>query len=86
MIDKNEADDKIIAVLKGDDMFGNMKNINDCPSALVDKLKHYFLTYKLNPEEETVTPIVEIADVYGADEAKVVILASVEDYNLKFKR
>lgn len=84
MIDKNEADDKIIAVLKEDDMFGNMKNISDCPSSLIDKLKHYFLTYKLSPKEET-APIVEIASVYEADEAKNVILASIEDYNLKFK-
>ncbi len=84
MIDKNEADDKIIAVLKGDDMFGEMKNISDCPKPLIDKLRHYFLTYKLSPEQEQENPIVEIADIYGSAEAKEVILASIEDYNLKF--
>ncbi|MCC6275496.1 MAG: inorganic pyrophosphatase [Leptospiraceae bacterium] len=84
MIDKNEADDKIIAVLKGDDMFGEMKNISDCPKPLIDKLRHYFLTYKLSPEQEQENPIVEIADIYGCREAKEVILASIEDYNLKF--
>lgn len=84
MIDKNEADDKIIAVLKGDDMFGEMKNISDCPKPLIDKLRHYFLTYKLSPEQEQENPIVEIADIYGSREAKEVILASIEDYNSKF--
>ena len=84
MIDKNEADDKIIAVLKGDDMFGNMKNISDCPTPLIDKLRHYFLTYKLSPEQENEIPIVEIADIYGSDEAKEVIRLSILDYNLKF--
>ncbi|MBE7413215.1 MAG: inorganic pyrophosphatase [Leptospiraceae bacterium] len=84
MIDKKEADDKIIAVLKDDDIFGSMKNISDCPKALVDKLKHYFLTYKLSPEDEKKEPIVEIAEIYEQREAKEVIVTSMDDYTEKF--
>jgi len=82
MIDKNEADDKIIAVLKGDTIFGHMKDIHHCPAELIDKLRHYFLTYKVMPDE--VNPVVEITGVYGADEARNVIKLSLKDYEENF--
>lgn len=82
MIDNKEADDKIIAVLKGDDIFGQMKDISECPTGLINKLKHYFLTYKLDPDHET--SVVEIAEVYGAEEARTVIELSLSDYRKKF--
>jgi len=82
MIDKNEADDKIIAVLKGDTIFGHMKDIHHCPAELIDKLRHYFLTYKVMPDE--VNPTVEITGVYGADEARNVIKLSLKDYEENF--
>lgn len=82
MIDKNEADDKIIGVLRGDMTFSHIRDIKDFPHDLINKLKHYFLTYKVLPEEDD--PIVEIASVYGAEEAKKVITLSLEDYNDKF--
>lgn len=81
MIDKGEADDKIIAVLKKDEIFGNYKDLKDCPETLINRIKHYFLTYKNMPG--TNQPV-EIASVYGADEAKEVILKSISDYNTKF--
>ncbi len=31
MIDNGEADDKIVAVLRSDLVYGNMTDINDCP-------------------------------------------------------
>ena len=82
MIDKNEADDKIIAVLKGDTIFGHMKDIHHCPAELIDKLRHYFLTYKVMPDDEN--PVVEITGVYGADEARQVIKLSLKDYEDNF--
>ncbi len=77
MIDKGEADDKIIAVLKQDAAYGDWKDISDCPQALVNRLKHYFLTYKNLPNE---TSQVEIAAVYGRSEALEVIQKSMLDY------
>ncbi|TKB72715.1 MAG: inorganic pyrophosphatase, partial [Nitrospira sp.] len=46
MADGGEADDKIIAVMKEDAAYGTFKDIDDCPTTLIDRLRHYFLTYK----------------------------------------
>ena len=78
MIDKGEADDKIIAILKGDEVFSGFESIEDCPATLIDRLKHYFLTYKQIPGEESAK--VEIAEVYGKEKAMEVIKASERDY------
>ncbi len=78
MIDGNEADDKIIAVLKGDAVYGDYKDIDDCPPAVVDRLKHYFLTYKDMPGGESHK--CEITHTYNKKEAFDVIMRSVKDY------
>jgi len=78
MIDGTEADDKVIAVLQDDAVYGSFRDIADCPAALVDRLRHYFLTYKQAPDRAART--VEITHVYGRDEAHAVIARSVEDY------
>lgn len=83
MIDKGEADDKIIAVLKQDEIYGLLKEVSDCPESLINRLKHYFLTYKNMPGQEN--KAVEITQVYGAEEAFEVIRRSTEDYKNKFK-
>jgi inorganic pyrophosphatase len=78
MIDGKEADDKIIAVLSGDAVFGSFADIAQCPAALVDRLRHYFLTYKQGPDRAAHT--VEITHVYGRDEAHEAIRRSAQDY------
>jgi inorganic pyrophosphatase len=83
MIDKGEADDKIIAVLKQDEIYGHLKDVSQCPIALINRLKHYFLTYKNMPGQEN--KAVEITHTYDAKEAQEVILLSMADYNEKFK-
>ncbi len=82
LIDKGEADDKIFAVLKDDEVFGKWKDITDCNEAIIDRLKHYFLTYKNLPGAET--PTCEITNIYGREEAYEVIKCSREDYKNKF--
>ena len=81
MIDGKEADDKIIAVLRNDTVYGHFKDISELPQIVVQRLEHYFLTYKDMPGEEKDT---EIAATYGVNEAYEVIERSVRDYNLKF--
>lgn len=81
MIDGNEADDKIIAVLRNDTVYGHFKDISEVPDIVIQRLEHYFLTYKDMPGEEKDT---EITGSYGAKEAYEVIGLSVEDYNEKF--
>ena len=78
MIDGNQADDKIIAVLQDDGVFGDWKNISKCPENLIERLRHYFLTYKDLPGEKRRR--VEIDGVYDAKFASRVIRASIEDY------
>ena len=82
MIDGEQADDKIIAILESDIAYGYIKDIGDCPQGLVDRLKHYFLSYKQLPEDAPRR--VEIADVYDRAEAVEVIGRSVIDYRSMF--
>lgn len=82
LIDRQQADDKILAVLKGDAAFGHCREISDVPAALVERLKHYFLTYKRPPEADR--SAVEITHVYGSEEARDVIERSREDYRSRF--
>jgi inorganic pyrophosphatase len=82
MLDGNEADDKVIAVLPGDVAYGDVQDLDAIPPGLVDRLRHYFLTYKQLPEEEPRR--VEIAEVYGRATAHEVIRASVRDYRRAF--
>ena len=82
MIDGEQADDKIIAVLEADLAYGHIKDIKQCPRALVDRLKHYFLSYKQFPGNAPRR--VEIVDVYDRVEALDVITRSFSDYQTKF--
>ncbi len=79
MIDRNEADDKIIAVLIDDAVYGDYHNISDCPEAVINRLKHYFLSYKDMPGEKRG---VEIPQTYDKDEAVKVIRSTMEDYRV----
>ena len=78
MIDGTEADDKIIAALDADVAYGHFKDINDCPKGFIDRLKHYFLSYKQLPNEAPRR--VEIAEVYDRAEAMEVVQRSLQDY------
>ena len=82
MIDGQEADDKIIAVLESDVAYGHFKDISECPKGLIDRLKHYFLSYKQLPGDAPRR--VEIADVYDRTEAIEVIERSLRDYRARY--
>ncbi len=77
MIDRGEADDKIISVLDNDSFYSNIQEISDLPDVLIERLRHYFATYKLIPGQDA---DVEVDRVYDKDHAKKVIEASVQDY------
>lgn len=81
MIDGGEADDKIVAVLKGDQAYGNMNDISEMPKMVIDRVRHFFLTYK---DLDGAAKNVEITHVYGRDEAYEVIRRSYADYMNKF--
>ena len=79
MIDGEEADDKIIAVLEKANVWGMEQDIRHVPTVLVERLRHYFLTYKLIPGETS--NVVEIERVLGAKEAHAIIDAAHQDYD-----
>jgi inorganic pyrophosphatase len=77
MLDGGEADDKIISVLDNDEVYGHWDDIDDVPDAILNRLRHYFLTYKQLPGKEST---VEITHTYGREEAQEVVRRSQEDY------
>lgn len=81
MIDGGEADDKIIAVMAKDEVYSMWQDITDLPDTLLNRLKHYFLTYKQLPGE---APKCEITHIYGRAEAHEVIRRSKQDYDHKY--
>lgn len=82
VIDGNKADDKIIAVMKDDAVYGGWRDIGECPPAVIERLKHYFLTYKQAPG--VVPSRAEVTHVYGRDDAVDVIARSQQDYRRRY--
>ncbi|MGI9036810.1 MAG: inorganic pyrophosphatase, partial [Pyrinomonadaceae bacterium] len=82
LLDHGEADDKIIAVLEKDIAFGEIKDIKDCPQGLIDRIAHYFLSYKQLPNDAP--RALEVTHVYSRVEALELINLSFADYREKF--
>ena len=81
MVDNGEADDKIIAVLDNDPFWKSANDVGDISPALLERLRHYFETYKLlygQPSNVT------IEKIYGREHAFSVIGAALEDYTEEF--
>jgi inorganic pyrophosphatase len=81
MVDNGEADDKIVAVLLGDLFWGEAREIADLPARLLQRLVHYFSTYKLEPG---VPSKIAVGEPYGAEHAREVIEAAIADYDEEF--
>ncbi len=81
MLDGGEADDKIVAVLENDTVWSDVEELSDMPSALIERLRHYFLTYKLVPEDSAA---VSIGDAYDRAHAETVIRAAIADYERQY--
>ncbi len=81
LFDNFEADDKIIAILKDDPIYSQWQDIQDIPTSLLQKIKHYFLTYKNMPDQ---TKIIQLGNTYNKAQAYKVIQASQADYKSTF--
>lgn len=77
LVDDSEADDKIIAVLKGDKVFEQYQDISQLPKGILERFEHYFLTYKSLPDAPNVC---EIAYSYDREDSYEVIRTAVADY------
>jgi inorganic pyrophosphatase len=82
MVEAAEADDKIIAVLQGDPTYGDVKTIEQLPRAIIDRLRHYFLTYKHIPGDTA--PNITVDPVYDVETAHAVLSAARRDYDAAF--
>ncbi|MCB9727705.1 MAG: inorganic pyrophosphatase [Deltaproteobacteria bacterium] len=78
LLDRGEADDKIIAVLEGDNVWGGASDIGDLPPVLIERLRHYFSTYKMVPGEARAQ--IEVRELYDAAHARAVVEAAMADY------
>lgn len=81
MLDGGEADDKIVSVLDNDYVWGEARDIRDVPPVFIERLQHYFLTYKLVPGQR---PRARIKRVYGRAHAVKVVRAAMRDYEAHF--
>jgi inorganic pyrophosphatase len=81
MLDDGEADDKIVAVLANDAMWETARDLKDLPSVLVERLEHYFTTYKMVPGRPSRA---RIEQAYGRAHAHEVVLAAMADYDAAF--
>ena len=68
---------QMIAVLPSDPVYGRAADLEDLPKALIDRLIHYFASYKTMPGEENK---VHIAGTYSVTHAWKVVSASMLDY------
>lgn len=81
MIDNDEADDKIVAVLENDLFWGGIDHLDGLPDKMVERLVHYFSTYKLVPGSGSPA---SIARSYDRTHAFDVIEAAMTDYHDEF--
>lgn len=81
MIDGKDSDDKIIAVLCNDAVYGEIRDIEQLPGLVTDRLLHYFLTYKDIPGQSRK---VEITHTFGKSDAHEIIRRSMDDYRHRF--
>lgn len=79
MTDRNEKDEKVIAIPFGDPQYNSYKDIGELPKHILDELTHFLKVYK-----ELENKSVHIDFTGGANEAKNVIKDCMESYEKKF--
>ena len=82
MVERGEANDKILDVLLGDPTYGEIANVSQLPRAIIDGLRHYFLTYKAIPGDAP-NPIT-VDPIYDAMDARGILAAAQADYTVAF--
>jgi len=84
LFDHSEADDKLVGVLIDDPAYGGLTELAQVPPPVVNRLRHYFLTYKQIPDAPGTTPVCEITDIYDAATARDVVRRAMADYDDEF--
>lgn len=81
MIDRGEADDKIIAVAENDPSVSHISDVQHLPGHLLAELKHFFENYKTLENKKVV-----VDEIRSTEEAMKVINASIDLYKATFRK
>lgn len=84
LLDQGKADDKLIAVLEDDAIYSSFRDISEIPKRIIDRLKHYFTTYKDLPEDKECR--CQLTGIYGVEVAQDIIKRSIKDYDNYMKK
>ena len=79
MRDRDEADEKIIAIPFGDPQYNGYRDISELPSHILDELRHFLTTYKQLENKK-----VEILESGGRIEAEETIQNAIQLYKKMF--
>ena len=75
MKDREEDDEKIIAIPYGDPQYNSYKDIKELPKHIFEELKHFLIIYKQLENKKVV-----VENLEGHKEAKKIIEESLERY------
>jgi inorganic pyrophosphatase len=81
MIDRGEADDKIIAVALNDPSVSHIDDIDHLPEHLLAELKHFFENYKSLENKKVI-----VDEILSKDDAYRIIRNSIDLYKTTFKK
>jgi inorganic pyrophosphatase len=81
MVDRGEADDKIIAVAEEDPSVSHINDVKDLPEYLRAELKHFFENYKTLENKKVV-----VDEFLPHEKAVKIIETSIEYYKSHFKK
>ena len=81
MIDRGEADDKIIAVAENDPSVSHIDDVDHLPAHILAELKHFFENYKTLENKKVV-----VDEIRSKEEAYAVIKASIDYYKKTYRK
>lgn len=81
MLDRNQRDEKIIAIPFGDPQYNSYKNITELPKHTFEELKHFLSVYKELENKE-----VTVEELRGREEAIKIIENCINLYQQKFQK
>jgi inorganic pyrophosphatase len=81
MIDRGEADDKIIAVAEQDASVSHLNDVSELPDFFRIELKHFFENYKTLENKKVV-----VDEFLGKEHAFPIIERSIQFYNETFRK
>lgn len=81
MKDKEEIDDKIIAVAQQDIAVNHINSLDELPPHTTVEIKRFFQDYKILENRK-----IEVEEFFGKEKAYGIILKNLADYKINFKK